>query len=207
MYKPTELAAFAHDSLPRMLDELLETPSALAEIAARSYTHENGFVKIILLDGAGLSPSLRLHIWPTGTEDCEGNIHNHCWDFWSYMVSGELKFEEFSPDKTGPILATHLIYDPSSGLDYHLRPVGQVRLKVIRAGTHVAGEVYSMGAETLHRTWASSNMTATLLLQGCRKLQHADVFATTDVALEAHDQPLPLSQLRSLIREVRSKLC
>lgn len=204
MDNSTELPIFAREILPSILDGLLESRASLEEVAARSYTHENGFVKIVLQSGAGHSPSLRLHIWVTGSDDCGGNIHNHCWDFSSYIVSGELGFEEFVQDESGSTLATHLIYEPSSGSEYRLKPVGEVRLRVTRAGAYVAGEVYAMEAEILHRTWARSDMTITLLRQGPRRLRYADVFATKDVALEARERQLQPSGLKSIIEEVRS---
>ncbi len=72
-----------------LLSSILQAPELLASIAARSYWHGNGFLKIVLLDKGY---KLRLHIWFAGTP-CEENIHSHRWGFASHVLTGTLKSE------------------------------------------------------------------------------------------------------------------
>lgn len=200
------LSTFATTELPMLLDRLLKSPSDLAEVAARSYNHDNGFAKIILVDGAGRTPSLRLHAW-ADPEDAEmGNIHNHCWNFSSYVISGSLAFEEYVQDPAGEILTTHLIYDPTSAFDYLLRPISAVALRRTRRGVYDTGHGYDMLGETLHRTWAQSPTTVTLVRQEPRHREHSDVFVLKEVETEVHDEPLTIEALAKYLRAIKSML-
>jgi hypothetical protein len=187
-----------------MLSRLLESPRDLAEVAARSYAHDNGFVKLVLVSGREGQQALRMHVWPAASRD-EGNIHNHCWDFTSVVVKGQLDFQEFVVDEAGPIEAFHYAYDPSSDFEYALRPFGSVPLKPAAAGCRRVGELYKMSAETLHRTWGGSvTGTVTLLVQGAHRRAHADVYVTRvgGVPTESHNRPLTEAEIRRLIEDV-----
>ena len=72
-----------------LLSAIIQAPELLASIAARSYWHGNGFLKIVLIDKGY---KLRLHIWFAGTS-CEENIHSHRWGFASHVLTGTLKSE------------------------------------------------------------------------------------------------------------------
>jgi hypothetical protein len=151
----------------------------LRQVAAQSYWHENGFLKIVLQrndDG----PALRLHLW-SGSNSDRGNIHNHCWDFESHVLLGSLAFEEYRTDDRGPILRRHYRYetDGRAGLDV-LTEGEAIRLRLVRSGFRVAGERYRMVGHALHRTWAASgSSTATFVVQSPRRRKVADVFPET----------------------------
>ena len=77
-------------SLPQvlaLLQGLLADEQALQAVAARSYVHGNGFVKVVLLDEHG--HKLRLHIWFAGSA-CEENIHDHRWSARSTVKFGSM---------------------------------------------------------------------------------------------------------------------
>src|SRR5438270_8647928 len=118
-----DLPQFASSDLHPLLSRLLEDPSALSEVAARSYVHDNGFVKIVLASGNGTGGAVRLHVWTDG-ESGQNNIHNHCWPFTSLVLSGELEFEEYELAESGGIPVLHYAYLPAGGLNYDLRRVG-----------------------------------------------------------------------------------
>lgn len=90
----TQLAAilsqYCHlPNVSLLLSAIIQAPELLASIAARSYWHGNGFLKVVLLDEGY---KLRLHIWFAGTS-CEENIHSHRWGFASHVLTGTLKSE------------------------------------------------------------------------------------------------------------------
>ena len=91
-------------SLPQvlaLLQGLLADEQALQAVAARSYVHGNGFVKVVLLDEHG--HKLRLHIWFAGSA-CEENIHDHRWSFASHVLVGTLNSEIWVDDAQGQAL-------------------------------------------------------------------------------------------------------
>lgn len=84
------LASTATQEWQAALCETLLTDDAFAaEVAARSYRHGNGFLKVVLLDRGF---KLRLHLWLPGTP-CEENIHDHRWSIASAIIAGELNSE------------------------------------------------------------------------------------------------------------------
>ncbi|MDQ4124217.1 MAG: hypothetical protein M3134_01270 [Actinomycetota bacterium] len=191
------LDRFARNDLPRLLDRLLASPSALQQVAHRSYIHDNGFVKIVLVPGRPQRPALRLHIWPA-EEPADGNVHNHCWDFTSFVLAGHLVFDEYVVSGDGTVPALHYAYEPASDFEYELRLLGPVRLRQTSSGAHPCGAVYEMSPETLHRTAAGDAYTATLLVQGQRRREHADVYVTrpSGVPTRFHNAPLGAGDLR-----------
>lgn len=181
--------------------------TALEQVAARSYAHDNGFTKIVLLNGRDGGGALRLHVWPPQEADNRGNIHNHCWDFTSLVLAGNLEYEEYEEHQSGTTYARHLIYDPSGDFEYVLRPLGTATLRITRAGTRVAGDAYFMSAETLHRTGGrQGTRTVTLVRQGVHRRKHADVYVTREVAVEARNNPLEPNELGMLLKEVMTLL-
>lgn len=198
----------ATDSLTRAQAELeplltgaLRSPAALDAMAARSYAHDNGFFKIVLARRRDYANALRLHVWPGDSED-EGNIHNHCWDYDSLVLAGELEFQEYELDNAGFVPAVHYAYAATGDLAYELRPFGRRMLRPTESGRRRTGERYRMTAETLHRTWGSAGTTTvTLLVQGAHRREHADVYVTRPdgVPTENVSESMSSERLRPLL--------
>lgn len=200
---PSNLVRFAAAELPARLRRLLQSPEELAAVAARSYVHDNGFVKIVLESGEDGDGALRLHIWPSEGED-DGNIHNHCWDFTSVVLTGTLEYEEFVNDDAGALLAEHFAYAPANDFNYELRSRGTQRLRCTRSGVRDAGDAYEMSGETLHRTRGRhGTTTVTLLAQGPHRREYADVYVTRPgVPTRVHNTPLTANTLRTQLEAV-----
>jgi hypothetical protein len=198
----SDLVRFAAE-LPALLRRLLQSPEELAAVAARSYVHDNGFVKIVLESGENGDGALRLHIWPSEA-GADGNIHNHCWDFTSFVLTGTLEYEEFVNDDAGALLAEHFAYAPTDDFHYELRSRGMQSLRPTRSGVREAGDVYEMSGETLHWTCGRhGTTTVTLLAQGAHRREYADVYVTRlDVPTRAHNTPLTADTLRIQLQAV-----
>ena len=79
--------------LQRCLDLLLADEQLLAEAARRSYRHQLGFFKFVLMaDDAGRC--LRMHVWDSALPVQE-DIHSHCAHFQSRVVLGSLSENAF----------------------------------------------------------------------------------------------------------------
>jgi hypothetical protein len=86
-----------------VLREIACDPALLARSAARSYTHANGFTKIVLARGACWA--LRLHIHAEGDRPAAYHVHDHRWPFASTVLRGtfmEDRFEVMSGLMNGP---------------------------------------------------------------------------------------------------------
>lgn len=158
-------------SMTSLLSSLIQSPELLAKIAARSYWHGNGFLKVVLLDQGY---KLRLHIWFAGTS-CEENIHSHRWGFASHVLTGSLKSELWADAANDDlsvspcVLNTHstnrqaltlqtkeYVYTAKhqSGhtpVSAHKKYIGSARLKKLQNITQTAGASYLMTPDQLHR--------------------------------------------------------
>lgn len=73
----------------QILTSILESSEYLQGLADKSYRHENGFSKLVLTSSK--THSLRLHIyWNDSADNYQENIHNHRWDFSSFILKGTL---------------------------------------------------------------------------------------------------------------------
>jgi hypothetical protein len=207
MMAAEDLRRFAQQKLRPLLESVLDTPAQLAELASRSYQHDNGFTKLVLVKAQSDRGALRAHIWPNALED-EGNVHNHCWDFTSVVLAGALRFEEFAPSANEGLTAEHFAYVPSSDFEYRLRSLGETRLSPTASGVRIAGEAYSLSGEILHRTWAGSAGTITLLSQGVHRRQFADVYVTRaeGVPTQSTNTSLQPGEARTHIQSILKSL-
>jgi hypothetical protein len=81
--------------------------TSVDEVAARSYWHPNGFIKLVLeqRDGWG---QLRLHVWPEPTDD--DDVHDHAWQYESVVVDGdlrEIRYREVEDPESGVPMWRH----------------------------------------------------------------------------------------------------
>lgn len=158
-------------SITTLISSLIQSPELLAKIAARSYWHGNGFLKVVLLDQGY---KLRLHIWFAGTS-CEENIHSHRWGFASHVLTGSLKSELWADaanddlsasrcaSKTGPANSRSLtlqtkeyVYTAKhqgghTPIPAHKKFIGTACLQKLQDITQTAGASYLMTPDQLHR--------------------------------------------------------
>jgi hypothetical protein len=94
-----ELLGLLNVSLLRaVIENMLVSQSELDEVAGRSYYHNNGFFKILLLDKRP-KYSIRLHIWPE--YPLQGNdIHNHPWDMSGLVLNGSYEWQIYTVEHT-----------------------------------------------------------------------------------------------------------
>lgn len=121
-----------------------------------------GFIQIKLKN-----PSLRIHIYtellpPITSEE---DIHNHRYDFTSYIVKGEFKQELFSSTHSESLESKYIIEAESCKEGQESNIVGYCNeLKPIHKATYVAGSNYHLDHDTFHRV--SSTNAITLLHRG-----------------------------------------
>ena len=138
-------------SLPQvlaLLQGLLADEQALQAVAARSYVHGNGFVKVVLLDEHG--HKLRLHIWFAGSA-CEENIHDHRWSFASHVLVGTLKSEIWVDDAQGQALPEYCYAAATATAAADKQALGICRVSLQQHCQYGAGSSYVMPKQVLHR--------------------------------------------------------
>lgn len=77
---------FSPDKLVPVLQEIVNTPELLEDIAKRSYRHPNGFHVLTLFESKHGS-EVRFHVWLPDTEIAPENVHLHRWDMISFPLT------------------------------------------------------------------------------------------------------------------------
>lgn len=174
------------DSIRGIVQDILHDDAALAEVAARSYTHSNGFDKITLISSRLPEFKLRLHAW--WATDREGQntelVHNHRWHFRSSMLCGRAHLEIYE-ERTGGAPVYRHEYEPrDDNLEtYGLRVVGPSTLASDLMLTLTPGCTYAMGPDLLHRVIpAGDRVSLTAVVRWATTRSTAWVFA--DAAIQ-----------------------
>lgn len=146
------------ESLSAMFDEFVEgTRSALCH-HSDSYAHDNGFDKIVLFQDTNTKMKMRLHLWYpriiAGTKRPRQNVHNHRWDFSSAVLAGSaenLSYRFAQPHEEGEEFFHYRYYARGSKEHYDVEERGRAVLVCTDVQRVVAGDIYSVNHETLHR--------------------------------------------------------
>jgi hypothetical protein len=177
-------------SRPEILNRLVRTimndNSLWQKALQNSYRHENGFHKIVLMDGEYFK--LRLHHFGATSKIPMENIHDHRWPFASSILSGELKMDIFQrTDSTSDSEEVHhFIYksDKSNG-EYKTEEVGLAYLEKIEQRTYYPGETYLMRTDELHRiTNQDGDESITLILTGKPISKECNLYARREIKEE-----------------------
>jgi hypothetical protein len=194
------------EAIAELLTHLLRDPIRLSHAASLSYTHVNGFTKIVLLAPSGTRVKLRLHLWTGRNGGTDEHIHNHAWAFSSVLITGSYRFQLF--EKTVENGQEYFHYISSSpdrgGEGYKLRSLGTAKLSCVFDGRLTAGDVYRMTWTPLHRVIGpETGLTSTLCLQGPFAREESDIYSVTAVngASAEEMQMLKPMQLRSILRD------
>ena len=191
------------DSIHALLRDVVDSPKLLDKIAARSYYHGNGFLKVVLLDRGY---KLRLHIWFKGSA-CEENIHSHRWAFASHILTGALKSELWMDavnDDTPTLTATEYRYTAEH--NQHKKVVKATKQKVGHSAlikqqdvTQHAGTSYVMTQDQLHRiNHPGQELVATIICTAPTAILTNRLFPTTDMP-KLHPAKLSAAELKQAL--------
>lgn len=165
-------------SITSLIREILSNRGWLQKIANRSYTHNNGFDKFVLLSSEKPPFKLRLHIWwNDGSLVCKENIHDHSWDFCSALVSGTMRFQIFQPDDAGTDFFHYDCGFPKtirtgqeirmSDSGYKFNFLGKAKLTCVFDTNLSTGNAYFLSHDLLHRVMKTPGATtSTIMLHG-----------------------------------------
>ncbi|MFE9989174.1 hypothetical protein ACFYRK_20175 [Streptomyces sp. NPDC005381] len=199
-------------SASRIVREILDDDRALAETAARSYTHSNGFDKITLLSSREPEFKLRLHVWwPDGRNGWNGEfVHSHRWLFRSTTLCGSAHVETFTVRDGGQPVYRHEYQPRDDHLErYGLKVVGRSSLVSDMMFTLTSGSTYAMGPNLLHRvTRANDAVSITMFVRWATTHPTASVFAESPILDEGilSVPSFTRDQLRSKLQDVVAAL-
>ena len=83
--------------LRAVIEALTRSQKELGEVASRSYYHNNGFFKVLLIDKRP-KYSIRLHIWPEHPFQ-DSDVHNHPWGMSGLVLNGSYEWSIYSLER------------------------------------------------------------------------------------------------------------
>jgi hypothetical protein len=174
--------------MPARLDAILRSRSSREEIAARSYWHPNGFLKLVL-EGSSGAPQLRMHVWPEPRGG--GDIHDHAWPYRSLVLAGAVSEVRYEPAEPGPdtVDCWRHTYRPTGGGRFHLDVPEPVSLRERQARVLVSGARARGEAECIHRFSGIMFPAVTLVAVGWPVRPWSSVFREAPV-IEATLKPV-----------------
>lgn len=196
-----------------LLAEIIENERLLGQIASRSYRHVNHFEKIVLVD-AQIEDGYRLtlHLWnpPYSIPELEDElIHDHRFSFWSAILVGTLRTEEFMPDESGETFNNYR-YSPDRNSEYNTyKYQGSVCLKRSEFALEKNGGVYHLPYDTTHRVLIPSDeMTCTMVLRSPRARTYSNVYNTNYPSTDTSNANprFGVAELRGHLRGIHEKV-
>jgi hypothetical protein len=171
-------------NIRNLLSAALNSPQLLKQIAARSYWHPNGFLKLILARSSTGS-TLRIHSWqqqkqqsiPAGLDT---DIHSHRWPFVSFVIAGALDIHEFTETPQAGDEYSKYICAPNQSGQYKLKLLGLARLSRYKTQRLDVGKYYSIDTNILHQVFNRSQETVTIVIQGLPNRSGSLVFRKHD---------------------------
>ncbi len=172
--------------ISRMVRSIINNDTLWGNALTNSYRHENGFHKIVLMEGEYFK--LRLHHFGTTAKIPMENIHDHRWPFSSAILSGELKMDLFQ--RSDILSATeeviHYIYKSDKSTDkYETVKIGNTHLEKIDTRIYYPGDTYLMRTDELHRiTNQDGDQSVTLILTGKPISKECNLYARRPIVEE-----------------------
>lgn len=172
-----------------LLRSCLGDRERMAVIASRSYRHVNHFDKIVLVDDGTGGYRLTLHLWnpPYTVKEVEDElIHDHRFSFWSTILTGTLKSQNFMPaenDGDGAIRLRQYRYSPeklgAATQSNFYEFISEMDLVPTTLSVEQAGSAYALEYVRIHRVLIpTEEMVCTLVLRGPRERNFSNVYNT-----------------------------
>lgn len=166
-----------------------EDLSYCSEVAKYSYSHSNGFDKFVL--HADQQWKLRLHVWWDGNTAIDSDLHNHNWNFGSWILVGSLRTILFRVESHGADRRYHVEYHPSDSVgqsNYRFSSSKEVALTPVFSTIHPQDTTYYIDHREVHSgDPADGRLTATIVLQTSALVEKTDVFVEPRKSVRANE--------------------
>lgn len=137
--------------LVNVVDNLLGNERELNEVASRSYCHNNGFLKVVLIDKRP-KYSVRFHIWPEESFQAP-DVHNHPWDMTGLVLNGSYEWPIYTLDQNSEGCESFDLFEcryleDYSGHSFH--KLDKVVLKKVDKLSFQQGDIFQLPQTYFH---------------------------------------------------------
>jgi len=169
--------------LRTLIENLVDNQEELENVARRSYCHNNGFFKILLIDNRP-SYSIRLHIWPEQPfQECD--IHNHPWDMSVLILNGSYEWPIYIVENTQEANNCCELYQCKYLKDYSGHSfLKKGNVKVIETGreTFQRGDIIQLLSTKYHSVKKNNSSPAdSIMITSRSKVLNADVISNREM--------------------------
>ncbi|MCY0933933.1 hypothetical protein [Streptomyces sp. H34-S4] len=179
--------------LVALLKSLLDSPDFMHQTADSSYTHDNGFDKL-LLASTPRGWRMRLHVWWPGRGVHTENIHNHRWDFASVLLGGSCRADYFSHDPGGTEMHAYE-YVRGEGSAYRHHHLGTRRVIRAMSATMQQGDSYVLTRALMHRIVSDrTRLLASLMLHSPQRSESALTLTSAPAFQEPSRSPIRFTE-------------
>jgi len=186
------------------LNSILENENLINECARLSYKHQLGFTKYTIIPSSTKS-SLRIHLWHTASNIPE-DIHSHCAQFKSRIISGELVENSFRLTPGDEFSCFRYTFnkktEQSSAIFFKNTNIVKYRSRRLKAG-----DIYTKKPGELHNFTTVTEGTLTISIWGEKK---HEALVLKDIGACAKDclAPTGISKedFRQAIVNIKSRL-
>jgi hypothetical protein len=186
-------------NLRAMFDEFLYEVTTSVHQNTNSYTHDNGFDKIVFFEDDETKMKMRLHIWHPlvipSTKRVRQNVHNHRWDFGSIILfshADHLTYRFAEKGEEGEEFFHYRYYARGVKEHYDLEELGKAKLVCLGSERFKAGQLYCIENEVLHRVDIADNLTVATLV-----ITHENVGWVTNDLLSEKSMGFEKARLQS----------
>lgn len=146
------------------LENIIANRALFATVLSGSYTHDNGFDKIVLFSNDNLK--IRLHIWWPNHRPFFENIHNHRWDFCSKLLLGSYENEVYVRDPRGIEYYGYEYHPINNSKHYSLNCEGKEILSLKDCRVYNGGDYLCLEHNILHKINSIREITTSLFVSG-----------------------------------------
>lgn len=154
-------------NLFKALRKATQNENYINSVSNHSYSHSNGFDKFVLDSSDEFGLKLRLHIWWKNNQIIEeSDIHNHPWDYASYVISGEYEMIVFEAGEGKQYFESTLptLQEYENNLEVDSRSKFSL-IEALRIKCPISTYHYLHHSQ-LHKITSPKEYTATIILQG-----------------------------------------
>jgi len=191
------------------INDILNSDVLVKEVCGRSYSHQNGFMKILLVNSS--FAKLRIHIWnhSKGKTDLIENIHDHRWPFASYVLTGEYTCTNYCKCLTGNEFYRYS-YSPIGLHDkYSLNLESKEFLRIDSKLRRAVGTTTKSIPSEIHRVVPKKQtLTSTLVIQGGNQKETANIYSestlptTNNIPMDSLTPSELKRELKTLIKTI-----
>jgi hypothetical protein len=152
-------------SLITLINSIRTDSNVVESCASRSFLHPLGFDKIMLINCSPLF-TLRLHAWWPTQKFAAEHVHNHRFNFLSFVVQGGYMMETFESTREDGMRMTEYQETPGADGSWELRKVGPAYIQPIESRAFKQGVGYELPSDALHKVIVTpGTMCLTMFLQ------------------------------------------